>query len=181
MCLQWCHVTEQIVNNDYPCFFCPPEIRLAMSAETCGTCSHRCGERCQLTGQNTPHSEFCCHFEVIPQHGLRALTEKSVHPALMQVHQVETIEQLFWAVETAPEPQVTTGGVVLVSIEELAVPWVYGLPSYAWPGEFPQRKPNPSPVHRGSRRIQIHAPIQISRGHFRNWTEHGKTYKLPSS
>ena len=26
MCLQWCHVTEQIVHNDYPCFFCPPEI-----------------------------------------------------------------------------------------------------------------------------------------------------------
>jgi len=49
------HVTEQIVNNDYPCFFCPPEIRLAMSAEICGTCSHRCGERCQLTGQKTPH------------------------------------------------------------------------------------------------------------------------------
>jgi hypothetical protein len=93
----------------------------------------------------------------------------------MQVHQVQTIEQLFWSVETAPEPQVTTGRIVLVSIEELAVPWVYGLPSYAWPGEFPQRKPNSSPVHHGSRRIQIHVPIQISRGHFRNWTEHGKT------
>ena len=69
-----------------------------------------------------------------------AVTGKNVHPALMQVHQVKTVEQLFWAVESAPEPHVTTGGVVLVPIEELAIPWIYGLPVYAWPEEFSRAK-----------------------------------------
>jgi len=161
VCLQWCHVTEQIVHNDYPCFFCPPEMRLAQIAETCAVCSHHQGERCQLTGQKLPRSQTCCHHNVIPQRGLMAVTEKNVHPALLLLHQVKTVEQLFWAVETAPEPQVTTAGVVLVAIDDLAVPWVYGLPAYAWPQEFPQRKKEIFHVSCGSMRIPIHAHIQV--------------------
>lgn len=139
MCLQWCHVTDQVVDNDYPCFHCPPEIRLAKRGHSCQTCQHRVGAGCQLTGHRLPLSQSCCHHNVRRRNpaALLLLTDRNVHPVQLALHQAENLEALFWAVESAPEPEVLQPNEIVVRLADLAIPWVYGLPADAWPGQFP--------------------------------------------
>lgn len=141
MCLQWCHVTNQVVDNDYPCLHCPPGIRLAQREHSCSTCQHREGAGCQLTGQRLPLAQSCCHHNARRRNpaALLLLTTRNVHPAQLALHGVGNLEALFWAVESAPEPEVIQANELVVRLADLAVPWVYGLPAEAWPGQFPRQ------------------------------------------
>lgn len=133
MCLQWCHVTKQIVHNDHPCFHCPAVIRLAKAEDDCSTCLHFCGLTCALTSVCIPVQRTCCHHNVeATPAGFLELTADDIHPAQLSHHNVKDLEQLFWLVESAPEPRVIRPGVIQVQLEDLSVPFVYGVPANEW-------------------------------------------------
>ena len=133
MCLQWCHVTRQIVHNDYPCFHCPPEIRFAQIELDCSTCAHYGGMNCALTAMSIPSQRNCCHHNAIQTPmGMLELNMDNIHADQLAFHQVRDLEELFWLVESAPEPNMIHPGVVLVNLEDLSVPYVYGLPASEW-------------------------------------------------
>jgi hypothetical protein len=133
MCLQWCHVTQQIVHNDHPCFHCPSFIRFAKTNEDCSTCAHFRGQTCALTRVLIPAQRNCCHHNVkVTEPGPLRLTSKNIDPIQLIFHQVSDIEQLFWLVESAPEPKVIRRGVIEVQLDDLALPFVYGLPADEW-------------------------------------------------
>ena len=133
MCLQWCHVTKQIIHNDHACFHCPTAIRLARENEDCATCTHYRGQTCALTGIAIPAQRNCCHHNVqATPSGTLELTADNIHPMQLIFHLVDDLEQLFWLVESAPEPKVIRPGVIQVQLDDLAVPFVYGVPISAW-------------------------------------------------
>ena len=133
MCLQWCHVTHEIVHNDHSCFHCPTAIRLANAEKDCSSCTHFCGLNCALTSLPIPLQRTCCHHNVeATPSGLLELSADNIHPAQLIYHQVKNIEELFWLVESAPEPNVIRPGVIQVQLEDLAVPFVYGVPASEW-------------------------------------------------
>jgi len=41
MCLQWCHVSAQLIDNDLPCEHCPDAVRFAHAERSCAECCHR--------------------------------------------------------------------------------------------------------------------------------------------
>ena len=133
MCLQWCHVRKIIVHNDHPCFHCPTAIRLANADKDCSTCAHFCGQTCALTRMSIPIDRTCCHHNVeTTRIETLELTEDNVHPKQLIFHGVKDLEGLFWLVESAPEPKVIRPGVIQVQMEDLAVPFVYGIPAGEW-------------------------------------------------
>ncbi|HRJ58939.1 MAG TPA: hypothetical protein PLV64_21825 [Anaerolineales bacterium] len=130
MCLQWCHVRSQIINNDHPCFHCPGAIRYAREQEDCSTCRHFAGRTCALTKAPIPDRRTCCHHNSeITRLEVLDLTADNIHPMQLIFHDVPDLEALFWLVESAPEPQVVRPGVVRVRMEDLALPLVYGQPA----------------------------------------------------
>lgn len=133
MCLQWCHVRKLIVHNDHPCFHCPTAIRLAKTDEDCSTCAHYRGQTCAMTGMEIPKQRSCCHHDVeTTQLETLELTADNIHPMQLLFHDVQDLEGLFWLVESAPEPKVIRPGVIQVQMEDLAVPFVYGIPASEW-------------------------------------------------
>jgi len=133
MCLQWCHVTRQVVHNDHACFHCPSAIRLAKINEDCSTCVHFRGLTCALTRVSLPAQRSCCHHNVeATPAGPLELSADHIHPMQLIFHQVADLEQLFWLVESAPEPQLIRPGVILVQLEDLSLPFVYGIPANEW-------------------------------------------------
>jgi len=134
MCLQWCHVTKQIIHNDHPCLHCPTAIRLAKAEEDCSTCAHFRGQTCALTAMSIPPHRTCCHHNVkVTLLETLELTTDNLHPWHLIFHQVKDLAELFWLVESAPEPKVIRPGVIEVRMEDLAVPFIYGVPSGEWP------------------------------------------------
>ncbi len=133
MCLQWCHVTRQIIDNDYPCVHCDPDKRFGKAREDCATCRHVRGENCALSAMPIPQERTCCHHDVeaTPQ-GRLELGMAHVHPSVLQSHRARDLMDLFWMVESAPEAQPIGQGMIAVQLEELAVPFVYGVPASEW-------------------------------------------------
>lgn len=132
MCLQWCHVRQMIIHNDFACFHCPSAIHLAKRDEDCSTCLHYAGQTCALTKSSIPSQRSCCHHNCeITQGNTLELTADNIHPMQLIFHNVPDLEALFWAVESAPEPLVIRPGVIQVQMEDLALPLVYGQPVYS--------------------------------------------------
>ncbi len=138
MCLQWCHVRGLLVDNDISCTqLCPDEIRLAHEKKNCRNCIHHQPDDvglCLLTHEIIPLSETCCHWNAKIQSGEVVLVlGETVPKALAQAHGVESTHQIFEMVDTAPEldSSVPQEG-ILMKIEEMAVPLVYGISSENW-------------------------------------------------
>jgi len=138
MCLQWCHVRGLLVDNDIPCAqLCPDEIRLAHEKKNCRSCTHYFPNDvplCVLTHEIAPLSETCCHWNAEIQSGEVVLVlGETVPKALALAHGVESTHQIFEMVDTAPEldASIPQEG-ILMKIEEMAVPLVYGILSTDW-------------------------------------------------
>jgi len=138
MCLQFCHVTRQLIDNDIPCHHCPDVIRFAHVGHRCEGCKHyhpREGKKalCDLTKMPIPLGRTCCHWNVnIEQTGILRITEDMVAPGLMAWRLASTVRELFDLSETAPEYEVDERGSVVVPLEDLALPDVYGLDATQW-------------------------------------------------
>jgi hypothetical protein len=68
----------------------------------------------------------------VTRSGALELTADNIHPMQLLYHDVKDLEQLFWLVESAPEPQVIRPGVIRVQLDDLSVPFVYGVPAREW-------------------------------------------------
>jgi hypothetical protein len=134
MCLQWCHVTSQVLNNHFACEHCPASIRDAKVGRVCDTCQHRQGETCTLTKQALPQARSCCHHDAQISGGKVSITLANVPASLLDAMQVTTLEDLFWAVESAPEPELVDDDPnhLMLDLQDLAVPFIYGLPADEW-------------------------------------------------
>lgn len=127
MCLQWCHVRQIVVHNDYACFHCPTAIRLAKREEDCSTCLHYAGQSCALTKSAIPARRTCCHHNSeITDLEILELNSDNIHPMQLIFHYVPDLETLFRVVDSAPEPVLIRPGVIQVRMADLALPLVYG-------------------------------------------------------
>jgi hypothetical protein len=134
MCLQWCHVQFWLLNNDLPCWFCEyggdgwPE----RPDQRCASCWHNQGDHCALTMMALPSSRTCCHWNAArtPDEVLE-LTNLDVAPGTLETYAVGSVAELFATSPTAP-PYTVQDGRVRVRLDDLAVPWVYGIGASAW-------------------------------------------------
>lgn len=138
MCLQWCHVRSVLIDNDIPCTqLCPDAIRLAQQEKRCLDCSHYQPDQvglCLLTHEIAPLAETCCHWNATVRQGeVTLVLGENVPIALTQAHGVATTAQIFEMVDTAPEltADAPEDGIVM-TIEEMTVPLVYGVVSTDW-------------------------------------------------
>lgn len=129
MCLQWCHVTQQLIDNDIPCSHCA--LRVVSETHTCATCTHARGTICSLTRSELPLVRRCCHWNATLQRGLRMVDIFDLAPGLLVRYGVDTVTELFAASDTAPDVGIGQG-FVLVFLNELALPEVYGIPADEW-------------------------------------------------
>jgi len=133
MCLQWCHVTRQIIDNDHPCTHCAPDARFGKTREGCATCRHIRGKTCALSAMPLPEERTCCHHNVEPTPaGRLVLGEEHVSMHVLRTHRARDLVDLFWLVESAPEPKVIGPGMIEVELEDLATPFIYGIPASEW-------------------------------------------------
>ena len=137
MCLQLCHVTNQIINNDLPCEHCVPAVRYAHIAQTCRSCAHyteRPGKPplCAMTRQRLPKARTCCHWNVA-RHAEKILVigENDIASGVLVAANARTVAELFDRSDTAPEYQ-RRGRNIAVPLEDMSVPEVYGVPSDEW-------------------------------------------------
>lgn len=147
MCLQWCHTTHQLIDNDIPCTHCVLS-QAPRPDQRCDRCRHRV-ERdgkppmCRLTSMGLPLSGGCCHANVVsdtPDSGIMWLDTDDVAPSALAHHRVTTIAALFERSPTAPDYTVTAS-VVEVNIEDLARPEVYGVPAPDWDAALGRERP----------------------------------------
>ena len=150
MCLQWCHVTRQLIDNDLPCEHCPDAVRFAHSEHRCADCAHhRMGvptarygfaaagvpprPYCGLTRMALPPAGTCCHWNaaLTPAESVLTLTDADVARGLLRRYRVTSVAALFDESDTAPAYQAQAGA-VRVPLADLAVPEIYGVPSSAW-------------------------------------------------
>lgn len=137
MCLQWCHVREWLINNDEPCTFCERSKDWPHGDEACYTCRHMrttSGQPawCALSSMPLPKRRTCCHWNVdIVTGGVRTLTEQDMSPGLLAASGASSVHELFLDFDSSPETNNTERGAV-VNVGNLAIPDVYGTPSYDW-------------------------------------------------
>jgi len=97
---------------------------------------HRRGDLCALTMMALPRARTCCHWNVaLTPDEVLELTNLDVAPGTLETYAVETVAELFETSPTAPPYEVQEGR-VLVRLDELAVPWVYGIGMSAWEQEI---------------------------------------------
>ena len=107
MCLQLCHVTHQIINNDLPCDHC--QARFAHAAQTCQTCAHRVPRAgksplCVMTHQRLPKARTCCHWNVARHaDSILVIDENNIAPGVLAAANARTVAELFDRSDTAPE------------------------------------------------------------------------------
>ncbi len=136
MCLQWCHVRSWLIDNDLPCMECDHgEADRLPVAWTCVSCTHviaRDGQAgmCNLTRETLPLAGRCCHWcaELTPAVSL-ALSTDQLAPWLAEAGEVV---EVFAASPSAPPIAFDAAGRVVVAIDDLSVPLVYGVPALDW-------------------------------------------------
>ena len=147
MCLQWCHATHQLIDNDVACTHCALSQALRPD-QRCDMCRHRIARdgkppMCALTRAGLPLSGGCCHANVAPdtpEGGVMWLDTDDVAPSALAYHRVGTIAALFERSATAPDYTMTAGGLE-VDIESLARPEVYGVPATDWDAALGRERP----------------------------------------
>lgn len=137
MCLQWCHVNKHIINNDERCDHCVRSRGWPHAAEACYSCRHRVlpvGDKttwCALTRMPLPKVRTCCHWNASIDAGSRTITLYDIAPGLAETIGATTIAGVFADFDSAPEVVAAEEGIV-VQLDDLALPDVYGTPSYDW-------------------------------------------------
>jgi len=143
MCLQWCHVRSQLIDNDLSCaLWCADDIRLAHAAETCDTCRHYHAGVCALTRERVPLARTCCHHNAEPQRGMVILRlGENVPLELARAHGAASVRQIFDRVDSAPDMSGAPEDGIEWRIEEMSVPLVYGVrASCCWDTALTGRK-----------------------------------------
>jgi hypothetical protein len=139
MCLQWCHVRRLLIDNDLPCSGCTrfPAFLLPQE-EGCQSCQHRREQDgkpafCSLSQMPLPKAGRCCHWnaEVDTRSEIR-LTTADVAPDVLVIWDANTVAELFARSETAPDYEPAGSESVRVSLDDLALPFVYGVPAAQW-------------------------------------------------
>jgi len=136
MCLQWCHVRSWLIDNDLPCTGCDlRDPQLLPVSWSCASCTHlrpRDGQAgiCGLTRETLPLADRCCHWrvEVAPSAAL-VLSAAELAPWLAEATDVA---EVFAASPSAPSIACDPTSRVIVAIDDLNVPLVYGVPACDW-------------------------------------------------
>lgn len=139
MCLQWCHTTKRLIDNDLPCLDCThfPQ-HGAPAGESCATCIHRVASEdtapfCGLSKAPIPLRAHCCHWNVEREsRPILLLSDADVAPGVLDMWGVTSIAALFAHSDSAPEVSVEGDGRVQVALDDLAIPLVYGVPAAHW-------------------------------------------------
>jgi hypothetical protein len=143
MCMQWCHVRNILIDNDLSCtLWCPDEIRLAYQHAGCQDCKHYQPFRardlrgtCALTHEMVPLSQTCCHYNVTvnTQTTVTLHLGTTVLPELLQAHEIATVRDLFWVIESAPDllPEIPADPIP-IRMSLLMLPLVYGVSALCW-------------------------------------------------
>ncbi len=149
MCLQWCHVRGWVIDNDVPCWECPAYGQPPVAS--CDTCIHRregeAGPMCALTKLALPYAGGCCHHNVDLRAGAQIavpLDELAVAPWVLAVHRATSPAALLADHHSAPELELRDGRAWL-RLDELAVPFVYGVTADAWEAAVALPAPEPIP------------------------------------
>ncbi len=146
MCLQWCHTTYQLIDNDIACTHCALLGPLRPD-QRCATCCHRVDRddkppMCGLTRAGLPLAGGCCHAGVKAHAGGPIwLNTASVAPSALAYHRVETVAALFERSPTAPDYTLADDGCITVDLDTLARPEVYGVPAPEWDAALGRERP----------------------------------------
>ena len=139
MCLQWCHTTKRLIDNDLPCIGCDHfPYRAAPAREACTSCAHVVtpdGARpfCGLSKAPLPLTQHCCHWNVeLESRPILLLSDTDIAPGVLDMWGVASVRELFNRSDSAPEVQEKADGRIQVALDELAVPLVYGVPAAQW-------------------------------------------------
>jgi len=122
MCVSLCHRRKLLFFNHEDCR--PVQCAFTEPAGNCGDCRHRQGNVCGLTRATLPASGGCCHFNVNPITD-DTLTATTNTIALLGLRTGERIETALDAYDVYYEVSDDTGE-VLVPIDDLAIPDIYG-------------------------------------------------------
>lgn len=136
MCLQWCHVRRWLIDNDIPCADCDrSDPELLPVAWSCASCTHlmpRDGQAdmCGLTRETLPLVARCCHWQAeLTSSAALALSATDLAPWLVEE---VGVAEVFAASPSAPPISFDSTGRVVVAIDDLSVPLVYGVPASSW-------------------------------------------------
>lgn len=136
MCLQWCHVRSWLIDNDLPCTGCDrSDVERLPAAWSCVSCTHliaREGQAgiCGLTRESLPLAGRCCHWRVdLTPTATLALSTAELAPWLADAGEVA---EVFAASPSAPPISFDAAGRIVVAIDDLSVPLVYGVPAPDW-------------------------------------------------
>lgn len=136
MCLQWCHVRRWLINNDFVCTGCDYGDPQRLPAQfSCRTCAHRVvqvstEDMCGLTHEYLPVVRRCCHWNVAPCSAITLVLKNDDLAPWIQGPQ--GVVGVFNESDTAPDVVVDGEQRVAVTLDELSVPLVYGVPSPNW-------------------------------------------------
>ncbi|WP_322489354.1 hypothetical protein [Chloroflexus sp.] len=137
-----------LIDNDLPCWDCPAYGQ--PPAASCDTCIHRregeAGAFCGLTKLALPYAEWCCHHNasVNASQIAVALDDLAVAPWLLAVYHAMTPAELLADHHSAPELELRDKRAWL-RLDELAVPFVYGVTADAWEAAVAMPEPEPIP------------------------------------
>jgi hypothetical protein len=139
MCLQWCHNRRLLIDNDLPCSDCTrfPAFLLPQE-ERCQSCQHRREQDgkpafCSLSQMPLPKAGRCCHWNVeVDTRSEITLTTADVASDLLAIWDVDSVAELFARSETAPDYEQEGSESVRVNLDDLALPFVYGVPAAHW-------------------------------------------------
>src|SRR6266498_3050234 len=136
MCLQWCHVRSWLIDNDLSCTGCDrSEPDLLPAAWSCASCTHLIAHDgqariCGLTRETLPLAGRCCHWSAeLTSSAALALSATELAPWLAEAGDAA---EVFAASSSAPPISFGAAGQVIVAIDDLSVPLVYGVPAPDW-------------------------------------------------
>lgn len=139
MCLQWCHVRRLLIDNDLPCSGCTrfPAFLLPQE-ESCQSCQHRREQDgkpafCSLSQMPLPKAGRCCHWNAeVDTRQIVQLTTADVAPDVLTIWGVDTVAALFQHSDTAPDYEREGSESIRVNLDDLALPFIYGVPAAQW-------------------------------------------------
>ena len=169
MCLQWCHVRSWLIDNDLPCTGCDrSEPDLLPAAWSCASCMHLIAHDgqagiCGLTRETLPLAGRCCHWQAERISSMRLLIgDEDIAPWLNGA-----AVAIFDASPSAP-PITFDAGRVVVDLDALSVPLVYGVPAFAWDAALGWELPMPvdlgTPFHDVRQRAITDALAALEQG-----------------
>lgn len=125
MCLCYCHNRNILFDSDEN-DVCGDCVHNTARGRNCASCMHAAGNICQMSRAALPTRRWCCHHDVTPRRGWRALTNRDLRGCL-RFNGLAAVLGLYDAEYRE------SGGAVLVNLDALAIPLIYGVPVSHWP------------------------------------------------